>query len=109
MKSPDGADLEKGLVGTGVSGSDLYLYCSGYDCILNPMGSLMAVTEGPRDKASCIAALSSRRDGALHLKEFSTAPTLCVQTADGHVGALEVLGLPGVGSNELVFSYTLFR
>jgi hypothetical protein len=110
MKSPDGADLEKGLVGSAVTGGgDLYLYCSGVDCILNPMSSLMTVTEGPGDKASCASALRSRRDGAVRLQQLKAGQILCVQTADGHIGALEVRGLPGVGSIEFAFDYTLFR
>lgn len=110
MKSPDGADLEKGLVGAAVSGGeDLYLYCSGVDCLLNPMSSLMSVTEGAGDKASCTSALRSRRDGAVRLQQLKAGQILCVQTADGHIGALEILGLPGVGSIEFTFDYTLFR
>jgi hypothetical protein len=108
MKSPDGADLEKGLVGS-VGGEDLYLHCSGVDCLLNPMGSLMTVMDGPGDKASCTAALRSRREGALPLDRTRVGQTLCIQTTDGHVGTLEILGLPGVGSIEFAFSYTLFR
>ena len=110
MKSPESADLEKGLVGRSVGGEDLYLHCSRVDaCILNGMGSLLTVTEGPGDKASCIAALGSRRDGALHLEQSRAGQTVCIQTSDGHVGALEIVGLPGAGSIELTFSYTLFR
>ena len=108
MKSPDGADLEKGLVGS-VTGEDLYLHCSGVECLLNPMGSLITVMDGPGDKASCTAALRSRRDGALSLQRSRVGQTLCIQTTEGHVGALEILGLPGVGSIEFTFSYTLFR
>lgn len=110
MKSPDGADLEKGLAGSAVTGGgDLYLYCSGVECLLNPMSSLMTVTEGPGDKASCASALRSRRDGTVRLQQLRAGQILCVQTADGHIGALEILGLPGVGSTEFVFDYTLFR
>lgn len=109
MKSPDDADLEKGVVGPGVSGGDLYLYCSGVDCILNSMSSLMTTTDGPGKKSSCTAALTSRQDGALYLRQLRTGETLCVQTADGHIGALRILGLPGVGTIEFVFSYTLWR
>lgn len=109
MRSPDNADLEKGLAGTGVTGEDLYLYCSGTDCLLNPMSSLMSTTEGPGDKASCAAALGSRREGALRLNDMRAGQVLCIQTSDGHVGSLKILGLPGVGSNEFVFSYTLYR
>jgi hypothetical protein len=109
MKSPDDADLERGVVGPGVSGSDLYLYCSGVDCLLNPMSSLMTTKEGPGNKSSCTTALTSRQDGALYLRQLRKGETLCVQTADGHVGALRILGLPGVGTIEFVFSYTLWR
>ena len=110
MKSPDEADLEKGLVGSAVTaGADLYLYCTGVDCLLNPMTSLMSVTEGPGDKTSCTSALRSRRDGAVRLQQLKTGQILCVQTADGHIGAIEILGLPGVGSTEFAFDYTLFR
>lgn len=109
MRSPDNADLEKGLAGTGVTGEDLYLYCSGTDCLLNPMSSLMSVTDGPGDKASCAATLASRREGALRLQDMKTGEVLCIQTSDAHIGSLKILGLPGVGSNEFVFSYTLYR
>lgn len=109
MKSPDDADLERGVVGPGVSGSDLYLYCSGVDCLLNSMSSLMTTKEGPGNKSSCTTALTSRQDGALYLRQLRKGETLCVQTADGHVGALRILGLPGVGTIEFVFSYTLWR
>jgi len=109
MKSPDDADLEKGVVGPGVSGGDLYLYCSGVDCLLNSMSSLLTATEGPGTKSSCTAALTSRHDQALDLRQLRKGETLCVQTADGHIGALRILGLPGVGTIEFVFSYTLWR
>ena len=106
MKSPDGADLENGIAG---SGGDLYLYCSGIECLLNPMSSLMSVTEGPGDKASCIAALRSRRDGAVGLQDLRVGQILCIQTPEGHVGSLKIVSLPGVGSIEFIFDYILFR
>ena len=108
MKSPDGADLEKGLVGS-VTGEDLYLHCTGIECILNSMSSEMTVAEGATDKAACIKALELRRDQALNLSELTKGQRLCVQTADGHVGVLEIVGLPAVGSIQFVFSYTLWR
>lgn len=106
MKSPDGADLENGIAG---KGGDLYLYCSGIECLLNPMSSLLSVTDGPGDKASCAAALRSRREGAVRLQDLKVGQMLCVQTAKGHIGSLKIVGLPGVGSIEFVFDYTLFR
>jgi hypothetical protein len=109
MKSPDDADLETGVVGSGLSGVDLYLYCSGTQCLLNAMRSLMTTIEGSGTKSSCIAALSSRHDQALDLGHLRTGETLCIQTQEGHVGALGILGLPGVGTTEFTFSYTLWN
>jgi hypothetical protein len=103
-------DLEKGVVGLGVPGRDLYLYCSGVDCLLTvDDGVLMTVAEGTGSKPACISALNSRHDLSLNLSRLSTGQTLCVQTNDGHVGALRILGLPGVGTTEFVFSYTLWQ
>ena len=114
MKSPDDADLEQGVVGLGVSGGDLYLYCSGQQCLLNAIGSgLMTTTDTPENKSACTAALNSRHDLTLDLSQLSTAKrvgeTLCIQTKESRIGALRILGVPGVGTAELVFSYTLWR
>jgi hypothetical protein len=109
MKSPDDADLETAVVGSGLSRGDLYLYCSGTQCLLNAMSSLMTATEDRGTKSSCIAALSSRHDQALDLGNLRTGETLCVQTQEGHVGALRILGLPGVGTIEFTFSYILWN
>jgi hypothetical protein len=112
MKSPDVADLEQGLVGTGVTDSDLYLFCSAGQCLLNvPSGE--ATTEGPRNKATCAKALRSRHDISLDLSQLNRAmkrrETLCVQTNEFHIAALRILGIPEAGTSELVFSYTLWR
>jgi len=109
MKSPDDADLETGVVGSGLSGVDLYLYCSGTQCLLNAMRSLMTTIGGPGTKSSCIAALGSRHDQALDLGHLRTGERLCIQTQEGHVGAVRILGLPGVGATEFTFSYTLWN
>lgn len=109
MRSPDSADLETGLVGSSPPGYDLYLHCSGVDCILNAMSSLLTVADGATDRTSCVAALSARRDQALYLTNLRTGQTLCLQTADGHVGSLRIVELPGAGSINFVFSYTLWR
>ena len=92
----------------------MYLYCSGQDCLLNPIGSgLMTTTDGSADKSACTAALTSRHDGALYLPQLRTAKrlgqTLCVQTDESRIAALQILGLPGVGTAEFVYSYTVWR
>lgn len=110
MKSPDIADLEKGVVGSGVSGGDLYLYCSAGSCLLNAVGSgLMTAIDVSGNKSACAAALESRHDQALDPSRMSKGETLCLQTNDGHIAALQIIGLPGVGTVEFVFSYTLWR
>jgi hypothetical protein len=113
MKSPDDADLEQGVVGLGVSGGDLYLYCSGQECLLNAIGSgLMTTTDGSADKSACTAALNSRHDQVLDLPQLRTAKrlgrTLCVQTEESRIAALQILGVPGVGTPEFAYSYTVW-
>lgn len=108
MRSPDSADLETGLVGSSPSGADLYLYCSGIECILNGMSSLMAVADSAGDRPACVRVLSARRDQALDLGTLRPGQSLCLQTAEGHVGVLQVVALPGVGSIDFVFAYTLW-
>jgi len=92
-----------------LSSVDLYLYCSGTQCLLNAMRSLMTTIDGTGAKSSCIAALSSRHDQALDLGHLRTGETLCIQTEEGHVGALRILTLPGAGTIEFTFSYTLWN
>src|SRR5262249_42624030 len=110
MRSPDEADLEKGIVGPTIREADLYLYCSGGRCALNAVGSgIMSTINGLANKSTCIAALSSRNDNGMETSRLNKGDTLCIQTNDGHVGALQILGLPGVGTMEFSFSYTLWR
>jgi hypothetical protein len=110
MKGAVDVDLEKGLVGLGVQGGDLYLYCSGVNCLLTAIdGVLMTTAQGNGSKPTCISALNLRHDISLNLSDLSTGETLCVQTVEGHIGALRVLGVPGVGTIEFVFSYTLWE
>ena len=110
MKSPDDADLEKGVVGPGVPEGDVYLYCSGLDCILNATGSgLMTRTDGPADKRGSAAALNSRREQALEVADLEVGSTLCLQTREGHLTAPRGTGLPSAGSPEFTFDYSLWR
>jgi len=109
MKSPDVADLENGVVGQNLSGVDLYLYCSAGRCLLNAMGGLVSPIAGPGSKSACTAAFASRRDSVLDPANLHTGQTLCVQTSESHIGALQILRLPGAGTMEFVFSYTIWR
>jgi hypothetical protein len=109
MKSPDDANLESGVVGS-VSRSDLYLFCSGTSCTLNPVGSgLMTVADGAGTRADCASALKARNDGPLDLSNLATGSTLCTQTGQGHVARLQVTALPGAGSANFTFAYYVWR
>lgn len=115
MKSQDVVNLEQGRVGPTVTESDLYLFCSAGRCLLSGTAGLTIPTTpaNPASKTACTTALSSRNDSPLDLPRLRTAlnleETLCVQTQEFHVGALQILGLPGGGTDELVFSYTLWH
>jgi hypothetical protein len=109
MKSPDSADLESGLVGSSPPGYDLYLYCSGTECILNAMRSLLTVADGAETRDDCVAALRTRREQALTLGQLQVGQTLCIQTEEGHVGTIRIRELPGVGSIDFTIAYTLWR
>ena len=110
MRSPERADLERGLSSTAEGdGVDFYLYCTGIECLLNTLTSLVSATNGPSDRASCARALETRRENVLRLEALRKGQILCVQTGEGHIGSLTIVGLPGVGSNEFVFDYTLYR
>jgi len=116
MKSPDVADLEQGRAGPAITGSDLYLYCSAGQCHLSGAAGLTIPTTteiSGNKKTACTAALRSRNDSFFELPRLRTAmelgETLCVQTNELHIGALQLRGVPGEGTDELEFSYTLWR
>jgi hypothetical protein len=110
MMSPDDADLDGGHVGTSVQGGDLYLYCSVGECLLNPIGSgMMTPTTGPADKSTCVAALRARQDGAIQLSQLDNKSWLCLQTSEAHLAALQILSLPGIGTAQFVFRYTVWE
>lgn len=107
MKTPDGADLEGGLVGNAVT-ADLYLYCGGGRCVLTSMTGRIEPTDAAADRSTCIAALKARRDGSLDLSQLKRGTALCLQTKAGHVAGLTPTAVPGVGSATFSFRYTVW-
>lgn len=109
MRSGDNADLETGVVGDSPPDVDLYLYCSGTDCILNAMQSLMATTEAADSRDACIEAMRARQEQAIQTPDLREGTHLCIQTTEGHVGIVRVAGVPGPGTINLELDYTLWR
>jgi hypothetical protein len=111
MRTPEDADLERGLVGASVDGADLYLFCDAGTCLLTNMGSgqLLTTAPGPVDRAGCVSALRMRQDGALRLSQVPPGWWLCLQTSEGHIAAVEPTHLPDVGAVELSLRYTVWR
>jgi hypothetical protein len=110
MESVDEADLETGVVRPGVAGGDLYLFCSGGSCGISAPGNGL-ITDAKQQvgtRSGCIEALTTRHDLTVDLGHLRVGQRICVQTNDGHISALTIVGLPQVGATQLTFSYTLW-
>lgn len=109
MRSEDNADLESGVVGSSPLDVDLYFFCSGTDCILNAMQSLMATTDVADSRDACVAAMKMRQEQAIQTPDLREGALLCIQTTEGHVGRIRVADVPGPGTINLELDYTLWR
>jgi hypothetical protein len=67
----------------------------------------MAPVDGTASKVACTTALSSRHDGVEIVPNLST-DTVCVSTAEGHVGFVRIVQAPGVGHTKLTLDYTIW-
>jgi hypothetical protein len=112
MRPGDGADLESGRLGNGVANADLSLLgngVGGHVYELTSLGGPFATLSAQAiDKAKCVAALTAHGDAYEYLSSLHVGSQLCVQTSENHVAALRVVGLPGVGVSQFVFTYTLW-
>jgi hypothetical protein len=61
------------------------------------------------DKAECTRDLMERHDSFITTSDLGEGSVICVNTVEGHVAALSIVGLPGVGTSELVFDYTVWK
>lgn len=109
MMRLDEADLEQGLVGNALPGADLVLDGGSQAHTLLSQGGFLAPTQGPASKSKCTAALNARHDALEDLYQLREESWLCLQTSEGHVAALRLTSLPGVGTPQLIFTYTVWQ
>ena len=107
LRRMDAADLERGLIenaaGTDISfgpESTPYLHASG-DTFLAPLSA-------PPSKSACRNALNTRHDAFEALPNLGTR-VICVSTDEGHIAVVQVIRMPGVGSNTLTLAYRVWR
>ena len=81
-----------------------------------PFGSSLALAgplapvSGPQvDKKAYVAALKMRDDSYELLSQFQVGSELCVQTQEDDVAVLRIVSLPGPGSPEFVYAYTVWQ
>jgi hypothetical protein len=103
MAEGDSADLEHGLVGQ-PQNADVTFYTHDF---INDAG--MAPAPGQVDKRACVSALSTRHDTVKDVYELTAGSSVCMQTEEGHVAALRIDRLPGVGAPGVAFTYTVWR
>jgi len=103
----DQADLEQGLVAI-TPNSDLLFGPETTPNLFATASAFLAPTNLPPSKRICRTALTHRHD------PFEILPTLdtkwiCVSTTEGHIAAVTIIRTPGVGTPELILSYTVWR
>jgi hypothetical protein len=56
-----------------------------------------------------VAALKMHNDSYELLSQFQVGSELCVQTQEDDVAVLRIVSLPGPGSPEFVYAYTVWQ
>jgi hypothetical protein len=109
LRRGDEADLETGVIENSLS-TDLSFGPESTPWLHTAGGgdSFFAPVPGEPTKARCVSALTHRRDPFEELPDLGTR-WVCVSTNEGHVAAVEILALPGVGNSELRLAYTVWR
>jgi hypothetical protein len=107
LRRGDAADLESGVIGFEASDDVMlgpettpWLYASG--------AAFLAPIQTTPSEEKCRRVLSGRQDSSERILELS-APWICVSTTEGHVGYMEIVRTPGVGSAELDLKYTVWQ
>ena len=109
MRVGDVANLEEGKVGSVYAPDLSFFYCSASRCLIQSLSGFLTVADVSASRASCVSALHARNDGTVDLTKLIVGSTLCTQTSSGHIAGLQVTGLPGVGSVNLTFAYSVWR
>jgi hypothetical protein len=103
-----GANLEKGQAGLGIPDPDIAVPDCNYLTMV-AHGSITTV-QGPVDKQACVAALTAEPNGLLLISKLTVGSWACVETGGGqHVAAMHFTAVPGPGSPQLTFNYTVWQ
>jgi hypothetical protein len=106
MSSSERVSLRTGQIISGVLDSDLYLSCGGTTCLLER--NLVQVPSAG-SKEACSAALRQRTLETLEVTSLQPGAEVCVETHDSGIAGLRLSQIPGPGSSQLVFDYTLWQ
>lgn len=102
----DGADLEKGQIGSPVN-TDLAYGPETTPTLRAGASTFFAPVQSTPNKARCTAALSSRHDTSEIVSHVERS-WVCVSTVEGKVAGVRIIKAPGVGSAKLVLAYVIF-
>jgi hypothetical protein len=104
------ANLEQGIAGNGVSPSDFAFVRGGFGYEFDSgTGFAPPMGDEPADKSACVSALTKRQDSREDVEQLHIGSQLCVETHDAYVAVITIVRLPGVGSGEVVFDYTVWQ
>ena len=113
MQPGDHADLNQARIGNALGDADLALLGGGVGgdvWELTSIGGPLAPVSGQQvDKKACVTALKMRNDSYELLSQFQVGSELCVQTQEDDVAVLRIVSLPGPGSPEFVYAYTVWQ
>jgi hypothetical protein len=101
----DGADLEKGQIGSLVN-TDLAFGPESTPTLRAGASTFFAPVEGTPNKARSAAALSSRHDTSEIVSQVERS-WVCMST-EGKVAGVRIIKAPGVGSAKLVLAYVIW-
>jgi len=104
-------DLESGQIDASIRSPDL-AFRGGNTPLLQVLGpGHIAYPPGGADRENCTARLKAPEDSLAYYRIVELLPNspLCVQTHNGHVAELHVVSVPGHGSEEIVFTYTVWQ
>jgi hypothetical protein len=105
MMDGDFADLEKARIEVSHN-ADLAFEAPQ---LLAQGSGFLAPASAAADKAGCVHDLTARHDFFIWTSALGVGSLICVNTVEGNVAALTIVGLPGVGTSELVFDYTVWK
>jgi hypothetical protein len=102
----DSADLEQNQIGSSPN-ADVTFGPETTPTLHALPPAFLAPAPAEATRALCTRELSSRRDSSEIVSQLP-ARALCVSTVEGHVAAVRVVQVPGVGNAKLVIDYTVW-